>query len=167
MDGVAGWQPGMECPCGQLDGPPGGCGVTAFKLGRNGHASKICGSRTDGARQVCAACAGSRATRTGHKKQDKVLLDMAKASGVRMSKAPTNEERARFPWWHLESKSGESMPRSLFGPFMRRAERQADHAAQGVAQGWAVVFTLPDGSRRIWADYETFLRYVGENTGER
>jgi hypothetical protein len=83
-----------------------------------------------------------------------------------MDRAPANEEFARFPFWHIESKSGSSMPKTLAGSFVRHAERQAEKAADGVASGWAVVFTLPDGARRLWCDYETFLRYVREKEGE-
>lgn len=83
-----------------------------------------------------------------------------------MRRAPTNEEWARFPFWHYESKSGERVPKALGGTFVRHAERQAELAAEGVARGWAVVFTLPDGRRRLWCDFETFLRFVSETEGD-
>jgi len=154
---VPDWSPGDACPCG--------CGVIAAKLNRFGHAHRVCGDLELGAERICRECLGRNANARGHRKQSKVLKDAAGAVGVRMDRAPTNEEHARLGFWHIESKSGTSIPQTLRGAYVRHAEKQAQNAAEGVA-AWAVVFVMPDGSRRFWCDYEAMLRYMARVEGE-
>lgn len=149
MDGVPGWLPGHPCPC-----PEESCDAVAFKLNRFGHGSRVC---------RCRVCIGRRANSAGHRKQAKVLKDMAVASGRRMDRAPSNEEFARFPWFAIEVKSGTQVPMGVRGSVVERWERQVKNAAEGTHPAWALVFVFPDGRRRFYCDYDDMLRYLAEH----
>lgn len=151
LDGVPGWLPGNPCPCDDER-----CTVIAFKLNRFGHSSRTC---------ICRSCTGRKANTRGHTKQARALKDAAAALGVRMDRAPSNEEHARLGDWHFEVKSGAQIPKTLDGAFMRHAERQAEIAADGVARYHGVVLDLPGGKRKLVVDYDAFLRYVAEQGG--
>ena len=142
------WHPLDPCPC-EIDT----CTVRSLKLNRRAHALGC----------ICRECRGSRATKTGHRIQREVQAGVAKAQGLKV--VPRNDEEklaGRLGWHHIEVKSGTSLPRCLSGAPMRRIERQALLAAEGVARGWLVVFELPDGRRRIWGDYDEFLKFLEE-----
>lgn len=89
--------------------------------------------------------------------------DLARAQGLKVT--PTHHEErlaGRLGYFHTEVKSGSSLPKALSGDPIRRMERQAELAAEGVARGWLVVFELPDGRRRIWGDFDQFTRFLEE-----
>lgn len=139
------WQPYDPCPCG--------CGVVAWKLRKNGH----------GVGCKCRPCLGSRSKRKGQAAQSRVLKDAARAEGITMDFAPTHEEQARL-LLHYEVKSGEQIPKGLRGDKMRQWENQARNFAHGQVprRKWSLVFSMPGGERRIWMDFDEFVRLVSE-----
>ena len=111
----------------------------------------------------CPPCRGLAANRGGHRKQDRILVDAAKAEGRRRFRAPTNEEDANL-LVHYESKSGTSLPRAFTGDTIRHHETQARSRAHRHVphRKWALVYTMDSGERRIWMDFDEFLTLVSE-----
>jgi hypothetical protein len=141
------WATWPACPCG--------CGVEGLKL-QTRFDRHLVGC-------TCRVCTGRRTHYRGKRHQSRVLKDAAKAEGTRMDVAPIHEEQANL-LVHYESKSGDSLPKGMTGAMMRHFEGQARLFAERCTprRKWALVFTFPGGKRRIWMDYEEFLRLVSE-----
>ena len=151
------WNPYDPCPCG--------CGVTGWKLTKPLPVRGYDSDREEHANGcTCKRHTGGRSKSRGQRTQSKHLKAAAKAEGRTMEVAPTHEEQARL-LVHYEVKSGQQIPKGIYGDWTRKAIQQAESFAmrQVPHRKWALVLDPPGRERPLLLmDYEAFLSLVSE-----